>query len=81
MAAAILLPAGFGASPMQKGFSLPKLTVLRRSAETPRETRYLLHSAGAAIAEAEVVFGGTALVAMTSMVALIDGWPFKKSAV
>ena len=49
---------------MQKGFSLPKLTVLMRSAEIPKETRYCFDGAGAAIAKSQVVFGGAALVAM-----------------
>ena len=50
---------------MQKGFSLPKLTVLMRSAEMPRETRYCFDGAGTTVAESKVVFGGAALVAMT----------------
>ena len=50
---------------MQKGFSLPKLTVLRRSAEMPSEIKILLDGAGAAITECEVVFRRAAFVTVT----------------
>src|SRR6266404_5404180 len=66
---------------LQKGFSLPKLTVLRRSAETPRETRYCFTAVARRSPRARLYSVEPRSSQWPSMVALIDGWPFKKSAV
>src|ERR1700731_968879 len=66
---------------LQKGFSLPKLTVLRRSAETPRETRYCFTAVARRSPRARLYSVEPRSSQWPSMVALIDGCPFKKSAV
>src|ERR1700731_974254 len=66
---------------LQKGFSLPKLTVLRRSAETPRETRYCFTAVARRSPRARLYSVEPRSSQWPSMVALIDGCPFKKAAV
>jgi len=65
---------------LQKGFSLPKLTVLRRSAETPRE-RVLLDGAGAASRPGPSCIPWSPARRSGLDGALIDGYFFRKSAV
>src|SRR5467141_4202554 len=66
---------------MQKGFSLPKLTVLRFPAGMPRLTRYCLTALARRSPRARLYSVEPRSSQWPSMVALIDGWPFKKSAV
>ena len=64
MTAAVLLPAGFVLDSVQKGDSLPLLTITMRSRGHAELHQISLHRVGAALAETEVVFRGAALVAV-----------------
>src|SRR6266403_371778 len=66
---------------MQKGFSLPKLTVPRRSAEMPRDTRYCLTALARRSPRPRLYSVEPRSSQWPSIVALIDGYFFKKSAV
>src|SRR5216684_193210 len=66
---------------MQKGFSLPKLTVPRRSAEMPRDTRYCLTALARRSPRPRLYSVEPRSSQWPSMVALIDGYFFRKSAV
>src|SRR5229473_3923720 len=66
---------------VQKGFSLPKLTVLRRSAEMPEETRNCFTALARRSPRPRLYSVEPRSSQWPSMVALMDGWAFKKSAV